>query len=327
MSISQRITAIEPLMLQRHQAQESVDSSRAAGDRNDPVRLHRGVYVRGDDWQALRVEDRHLAVILAVQHSAGGERVFSHSSAAVLHNLPLYGSAEPVAHVTQPRSRGGVPLQQLVRHRTELADEDIVSVAGVLCTSPERTLLDLSRSGATETALACADSYLRQRFRVNQHIDFEPLGNWRDEMRTRVEALRGQRGVRLAERMLLLADPRKDSVLESVSHLRLVQLGFEVHIQVPVSGPKGPNYYVDFEFVGLDLFGECDGRSKYSDERQLGDLTPEQVLYREKRRQEWICGTTGKRMVRWGYVDVASTRHLARLLRAYGVPAPRLFAA
>lgn len=111
-------------------------------------------------------------------------------------------------------------------------------------------------------------------------------------------------------------------MLESVSHLQLRRLGFDVALQVAVPARVRGHYFVDFELLGLGVFAECDGKSKYTDTVLRGGLSAEEVMYREKRREEWIASTTGKRVVRWGYADVATPMTLAQLLESYGVPIP-----
>jgi hypothetical protein len=327
MQVPERLTHLSDLLIRQGRTialNATHRESTASGE--ERVKLHHGVYMLRSHWDALVAEDRCLARILSVQHTAGSAHVFSHGSAAALLDLSLYGPAPSTAEVISSGRGGGVHSHGLTRHRAALPDEDVVSIGGILCTSPDRTLLDLARTGDPATSLSYADSYLRAEFRVDRRIDHERLGEWQEGMRRRMDQLRSHRGIRMARGVLALADPRKDSVLESVSHLRLHQLGFRTELQVPVPGPNGHDYYVDFEFVDLNMFGECDGRAKYTDSRMRGGLTLEQALYREKRRQDWICGKTRKGMVRWGRPDVDTTTAFARRLHAFGVPIPRPFA-
>ena len=85
---------------------------------------------------------------------------------------------------------------------------------------------------------------------------------------------------------------------------------------------SGSTLYLDFHFVGLRVFGECDGRSKYTDPILRGSRTAEEVVYAEKRRHDWIVGTTGMRVIRWGAADVRTAARFADRLRAFGVPVP-----
>lgn len=321
MDVLQRIALLDGQLIRTGRPTNSGGERRAARLRGT-VALHHGYHIAAERWRAADRTDRQLARILAVRAAARGDIVFSHSSAAVLLGLPLYEANLDVVHITEPRGGAARRTGALLRHRSELDTDDIVEVGGLRCTSPERTLLDLARFVSVEDALACADGHLRGSFRVGRQVDTATVAEWRDRLERRLDDLVGARGVRGAREMLRLADPRKDSVLESVSHLRLVRLGFEVELQVPVRGPEHYDYYVDFRFVGLRLFGECDGASKYTDASLMNGLSPAQLVYREKRRQDWICGSTRNEMIRWGYSDVCSELGFARRLHAFRVPIP-----
>ena len=295
---------------------------RAAG--NGYVRVYWGTYAPAQLWNGLSPEAQHLARMLAAQRAARDSLVFSHQSAAVLLGLPTYGELGSRVHALGPTRGAGQQTRGLKRHRAELSNDDVVEISGLLCTSPERTILDLARFGPAETALAAADGYLRNEFKVGQKVDWSCVFEWRDDMAARIGKIRGRNGATSAGRLLELADPRIGSVLESISHLQLRRLGFEVAIQVPVPAPHGKMYYVDFEFLGLDLFGECDGKQKYTDANLRNGQTADEVVYREKRRQDWICGRENKGMVRWGYPEAPTARKLGTHLMGLGVPVPRM---
>lgn len=293
-------------------------------DSNALTRISRGSYLPSTVWQSFNEKDRHIARALAAHHSARRPTVFSHLTAAILHGLPIYGAIPNMVHVTGSAEQTTRPTAGVLRHRMSLRPNDVVHIAGVRCTSVERTLIDLACTALPEVSLAAIDGYLRREFKVEHLIDWSMYAEWQAEMGDRLGALRGARGVRKARFVFGLADPRIDSVLESLSHLQLRRLGFDVALQVPVPSPKGASYYVDFEFIGLRLFGECDGKDKYVNALLRAGLSAEEILYREKRRQDWICGTTKKNLIRWGYPDVATALTLARRLHAFGVPIPSM---
>ncbi|MDI6022796.1 hypothetical protein QBL02_04485 [Leucobacter sp. UT-8R-CII-1-4] len=293
-------------------------------DRNgELVRLHRGSYMPKRRWSALSTEDRHLAAMLSAQRAATRPLVFSRLSAAILLGLSVHKPRDTRVHIVTSESGAGKTTAGIVRHRCPIDSAEIVSVHGLLCTSPFRTLLDLARFEPAELALAAADSYLRQEYRVGRIVDSNEVEQWREAFAIRLRLLRGHRGVRRALQVCELADARCDSVLESVSHLQLRRLGFDVALQVAVPARYGGHYFVDFELLGLGVFAECDGKSKYTNSVLRGGLSAEEVVYREKRREEWISSSTGKRIVRWGYADVATPITLAQLLESYGVPIPK----
>ena len=53
-------------------------------------RVRRGWYIDSAAWSQLRPEARHLAHTIAVARDSRGGGVMSHTSAAVLWDLPLY---------------------------------------------------------------------------------------------------------------------------------------------------------------------------------------------------------------------------------------------
>ena len=226
-------------------------------------------------------------------------------------------------HIATAPTGPGRAGTDLIRHRVAVHTADITSVHGMHCTTEDRTLFDLARALPVEVGVACADAIVRNRFRRYRTIDQAALGSWRASMHHRLTTSPGARGARSLRQVIDLADPHADSVLESLSRLQLLRLGFDVETQVSVPAPGGGRYFVDFELRGLGVLGECDGRHKYSDPSVRGDATPAEVVYQEKRREDWISGTTGKRLIRWGLADATSPERLARLLTEYGILLPR----
>lgn len=112
-------------------------------------------------------------------------------------------------------------------------------------------------------------------------------------------------------------------MLESVSRLQLLRLGFEVELQVPVASPSGGYLYMDFELLGLRVYGECDGDFKYTDPELRGDRTADEVVVKEKKRDNWVSGLTNYKMAHWGARDAMTTHRLGQLLKGYHVPLPR----
>lgn len=281
-----------------------------------------------------------------------GRAAFSYHSAATLHGLPLYRCSPDRVHATiapdDPRlSSTGTVL----RHVERLPEEHVAEVHGIRVTSLARTAADLARVENPRTALAAADAALR---RLILPGDAPPHGRaalaaptpeqlaW---LTAPLDTLRGARGIRAARRLLALADHRAESPLESESRRFLLMLGFAVALQVRVPGEFGADYWVDFEFEGLGILGEVDGRSKYvanlaaeagkrtpgamrdsavADRADPGAVADEiaRIHYAEKRRHDWITGTTGKRLIRWGASELASVERFAHHLRAFGVPIP-----
>lgn len=286
------------------------------------VKVRRGWYINGALWRQLWDESRHVALLIAVWRDASTSKpVFSHASAAVLWGLPWFGRLEPRAHVVVgDADRSSAP--DVFRHEGSLPDEDCYVIHGMHCTALARTLADVARTARSEPGIAVADAAFQLVAGQPRHYDESAAEVWRDELQRRFE-VRGGRGIRIARRLIDIADGRADRPGESVSRLQLHRLGFaRVRPQVHVPGPTG-DYWVDFAIDDAQAFGEFDGKAKYLDEAMRSGLTLEEVLLKEKRREDWIRGTTGRRFVRWESGDISSPARLGARLASFGVMPPR----
>jgi hypothetical protein len=105
-----------------------------------------------------------------------------------------------------------------------------------------------------------------------------------------------------------LADPRLETVLESISLARFIEAGIELpEPQVWVNGSSGRSWRVDFLFGGR-VIGECDGAVKYAEADSL---------WKEKKRQADL-EAAGYIVVRWTWEEIVYHPHvvLARIALA-----------
>ena len=287
------------------------------------VRIRRGWYVPAEYWRTLHAEDRQLALAHVIRSEANTSPLFSHYTAAALHGLPLDDRLEASAHVIILPQNAGNASRGMKRHRMRLEPSEITRVGPYFCTTPERTILDIALTAPAPLALSVADAYLHDNCCVDRRIDEASVAEWRDRLSSRAAAIAGQRGVQTARWIAAFADPRAESPLESVSRYHLDRLGIRVSLQVPVPARVSGNYFLDFDFEGLGIFGECDGKHKYTDPALLGGKTAAERVYAEKRRDDWVMATTQKRSIHWGWPDVDTTRHFGLQLQAFGVPLPK----
>ncbi|UWF77133.1 hypothetical protein [Microbacterium neungamense] len=106
-----------------------------------------------------------------------------------------------------------------------------------------------------------------------------------------------------------------------MSRLRLRSLGFrEVELQVAVAAPGGGEYFVDFGLEDIPAFGEFDGVGKYLDPAMRGNRSIEDAVLDEKRREDWLRGTSGRPFYRWGDEHIVTVDAFAARLGAFGVP-------
>lgn len=285
-------------------------------------RIHRGWYVPQSTWKTLYTEQRHHAHLRGVAQAMRSENaVFSHSSAAVLWGLPLFRWHPRSVHTTL---RHGIHVRSaadVVRHRDALHERDVTEINGVRCTSLARTSIDVARLAPLEAAVAALDAAFRRVAGSpggGQDYDVDRAERFRDDLSRRLVGLKGARGVCQARWVVGFADGRAQLPGESVSRLYLDQLGFaRPRLQVAVAGPAGSPYFIDFELDGA--WGEFDGIGKYTDPNYLRGRSPAQALEDEKRREDWIRGVTGRRVVRWTFEHLDSASALSHRLGAFGI--------
>ncbi|WP_169581708.1 MULTISPECIES: hypothetical protein [Microbacterium] len=313
------------IRLFRHEAlvmaSRSADAVRQRVRAGELIRVRRGVYADADSWRTARPEDVVVARARAVHLTSSRAPVFSHETAAALHGLPLFRPDLVRSHVILGEARPGGPAGT-VRHRGVVTADEVVEIDGLRCTSLARTVADLSRCASFDQAVVVADAALRV---VGGHArgsyDRQRAEAFVDEVSTCARDSAHGRGQ--SDRVMRFADGRAELPGESISRIRLREMGFrEIQLQVAVPGP-GTTYFVDFGLAEAKAFGEFDGRLKYVDGRLTRGLSSDEVFDREKRREDWIRGTTQRRLVRWGWGDLASAETLARRLAAFGIEPPR----
>ena len=292
----------------------------ASGDLHQ---LRRGWYIGGDLWRKLWPEERHLAHVIAVAQDSDRPTPASYTSAAVLHRLPLYRLMPRRVHLTMEspgRISSGVDV---MRHIEPLPADDVTVVDGIRCTTLSRTVYDLMRMLPEEAAVSVADAAERMTMLRARDGDLNARDAWRAEIAARIRAGTGARGVRQARFVADFADGRAQLPGESVSRLQLHRLGFAPpRLQVGIPGPGGRMYYVDFGMDDVNALGEFDGESKYLDEALRQGRSIEEVVLEEKQREDWIRGTTNRRLPRWGSTHIRTAGDLGRRLASFGVTPP-----
>jgi hypothetical protein len=319
------IPAIRRLLLSRDQLMCDGWSDRRIEREVESGQLHRvrrGSYMNGAKWADLWPESRHLAHVVAVNDGARVRPVFALTSAATVQGLPLHRVIVDRVHTLYPDAARRT-VTATVRHQGSVDESDVIDVGGILCTSPERTVYDLARLMSAEVALTCADAALARIGGDQRRYDEGAADEWLLGMGVRLDANAGARGIRHARAVMAIVDGRSQLPLESVTKLQLRRLGFgQPRLQVPVAAPGDGSFWMDVELEEARAFYECDGETKYADEAMRSGRTLEQVLLAEKQREDWVRGTTGKRVLRGGSVHAASPAALAARLASFGVALP-----
>ena len=205
----------------------------------------------------------------AIARMLPGPFWFSHSSAAVLHELPLLRSPVTV-HLTQTQRPSGRRDPTISRHTRPLAAGDATIVDTLPVTSLVRTALDCAMTMPDLDALAVLDRALQ-------------APGLADQLDARLTTLRGTSGSARARWRLEHADAGAESAGETATRFTLLRHGLHVPaVQVPVRTERG-SYRIDLGWPELKIGIEFDGKVKYT---RLADGDPSDVVFQEKRRQD-----------------------------------------
>ncbi|WP_139199278.1 hypothetical protein [Curtobacterium sp. MCBA15_013] len=295
-----RATAADPSharLLQRRHAAGSL------------VRLLAGVYICTADWDRLDPVGRHLARARAVAPRLRPGSVFSHLSAALIHGWPLIGDAPDRVHVTD---RAAPVIQHragLIRHpssRTPCTRARPFDGVPVTCTLD--TACAVIATEPAHVAAVAVDAAIRGGTLA--------LADLRQAVPERPA-----RGSVRAETVLAAFHVRHESVGESFTAIRFVQLGLPpCEPQVEFRHADGSVDRVDFWFPSLGVVVEFDGRQKYVDPSMLDGRDPADVLWAEKRREDRLRSLPAVRtVIRVTWWHLVELDRLRALFRAHGV--------
>lgn len=301
-----------PLISARRFRQTSIDVSdiRRAFRAGRVVRVRRGVYVHRDDWDRLDGRGQHLVRMRAVDETTR-DAVFGFESAAAAFDLPLLERWPEEVHLLAPRATGGRSDPGIRRHCVGISATHVVERSGLRVSSLARTLLDIARSRSFELGVAMIDSALNSGRLTDSDLEAEGK-------------LRGA-GAAKARRVLDFCDARAESPGESLSRVRIHQLGFPPpELQRRFIVDVGTTYTVDFFWPELRLIGEFDGRGKYVREEFRRGRSSGDVVVAEKRREDRLRAEL-LNFTRWGWAELRSPARLrALLLRAGLEPGNRI---
>jgi hypothetical protein len=264
----------------------------------DWVRIRRGAYALRAHVESLDAAGRHVLAVRAVVNALQGRVVVTHYSALAVMGVPLWGVDLHTVHVHRDGGRTGRTDAHVVHHVGPLGDTEVVEVAGLRVSSPERSIVDATRIASFEAGVVLADGLKRQ------------LGFDDAVARDIVERQRDWAGARSASRVLWFADGAAETVGESRSRVLLARIGLPKPVlQMPFRRSDGTVFArSDFYFEEFRTAGEFDGRTKYgrtlyekSGRLDAVDLT--EVLWEEKRREDAIRDQ-GNEMVRWVWSEL-----------------------
>lgn len=251
------------------------------------------VNVRHGAWSENAPTDeleRHRQLIAGTWPLLGEAAVLSHGSAAVLHGLPVWRPLLERVSATRASGGHGGRSRYLHMRRAPLAPVEVTELDGYRVTSLERTALDLARSVSYERAVAILDAALHANADAGLLAEMADAGRYRT-------------GAAVARRALAFADRRAESVGESISRVRMAELGLPApDLQFNVFDRNGAWVArVDFVWPDCGVVGEFDGAIKYAG-------PPDEVaaaVMKEKARQQDI-EAVGWLVVRWSWSDLGN---------------------
>lgn len=269
------------------------------------VAVRRGVYTTGAYWESLDpYVGRPQLEVWAATLTTTTPHLISHDSAAYLHGLPILEAAPRLVHVTRIGVLGGRTRHGIKHHKAPVRTGQIEFVDDHPVLDIPRTVADIGREHGLRHAIVAANSALRR-------------GESRSALGRAVEDMTSWPYVTIPRQAVEWADGRCENPGEDLTMLLLKQLG--VGLVQPQFGlqDRGRFAWVDFR-IGRQLF-EFDGRLKYRREENGGyaDRSADEVMWDEKRRQDWLCGfKLGMSRIVWSELQPDTwERTQARVLR------------
>jgi hypothetical protein len=269
------------------------------------VRIRRGAYVERSVWDAADAAGRHRLQARAVLRTAHPSAALTHVSAALEHEAPTWGVDLSEVHVTRTDGKAGRREAGVVHHCGDLDESEVETVHGVRVTGTARSTIELSTIADVESTLVTANWFLGRTATTVEELaaHLKRFHFWPGSLRKHV--------------LVQLFDGRNAWPGEArTSYLLWRENIPRPEPQYEIRDPSGNLIgIVDFAWPGLGVFLEFDGRIKYERLRREGE-TLEDVIRREKRREEQICAMTGWVCIRITWEDLARPATVALRIRA-----------
>ncbi|TFC43156.1 hypothetical protein E3T24_06770 [Cryobacterium sp. TmT2-59] len=287
------------------------------------VRTRRGIYVRGEVWRTADPDQRYRLFVLSAAATAERPLVLSHLSAAVVHGLPIIGAWPRTVHTMDPGATGGSTARFTTSHRGAPIPDTVVR-DGIAVTSLARTLVDVAAGTSFLAGVTMIDHALRvEQERVADEalrgIRGQPALN-KTDLFDELAAVNPRCGARQAGQAIRFGNGLAANAGESLSRVRMFQLGFEVpELQACFANVQGHDYWVDFYWRRIRKIGEFDGKLKYTRGAVLGDRDPGHVVWAEKRREDALRFHV-RSFDRWDWATVLSPQRFHRFLTERGMP-------
>ena len=268
-------------------------------------RIRRGAFVLGDTWRDMDDVGRHRLRARAVLRTAHPTAVLSHVSAVLEHGAPVWGAPLDDVHLTRSDGKSGRREAGVAHHRGLLAGHGIQPAHELPVTAPARALMELTTMTSVESSLVSTNALLNSGTVSRQDLEsaLAVMQHWPESLRSDVV-------VRLADSRCAWPGEARMSHLIWREHLPKPEPQFEIYDE------RGNLVAVlDFAWPTFGAFGEFDGRIKYDRLRRPGESL-EDVILREKRRQELVTLLTGWVCIRVSWEDLERPVTTARRIRS-----------
>ncbi len=302
----QRLTQTYGVFLTREALAEGYDPKmiRKLVRRGEWIHVRHGAYCSAELWRRLDERGRRSLTADAIYRAAKSHVALSHTTAADRLQVPVWDMPS-VTHLTRTDRRAGRREAGVVQHRGTVLVEDLTVVDGTWVTTGTRTALDCTMVADTEHSLVIMNGLLHAGETTPDLLERRLGGmtHWPDSLHT--------------ELVMRLADGRCESVGETRTFFMCWSQGLPMpEPQYKVRDRSGRVVArVDFAWPDLGVFLEFDGRVKYEALLKEGESASDVVL-REKRREEMICGLTGWRCIRIVWADLLNPARTAARIRA-----------
>ncbi len=286
------------------------------------VRIRRGIYALGDTWRRSEHDGQYRLFVRATVLAAGQPLLLSHHSAAALHNLPIIGPWPKVVHAINNDTAGGSSAKFTTSHRSVVEPEP-VALSGGVATTLRRTLIDVAATSSFLVGVTMMDHALRvEQERAQEEHRRGIVGApalTREDLYAELAMVHPQTGGAKVRRAIDFANALSANPGESLSRVRMHELGFEIpELQVRFV-VQGREFWVDFYWRGVRKIGEFDGKLKYTRAAILGNRTTVDVVISEKDRENLLRPHAAS-FDRWDWDTAYSPRLFYEFLMQHDVP-------
>lgn len=238
------------------------------------AKVRRGVYIDAEQWAgAEKWREQPLIEVRAAHLTLRRPHVFSHDSAALIHDLPLLRDDSRLVHVTRAGVTGSRRRNGIMQHGAAYTDDDVAQVGGLQALGIGRTALDICREHGYSAGLVACDAALRHGVPRSELLEIAgSMHHWPD--------------ITAGRAAVADADPGAESAGESMARILVKELQIgDPTTQFPVRRPNGRTAWLDL-LVGCHAF-EFDGRTKYRNVADGGVARrdAEAVVWEEKERE------------------------------------------